>query len=168
MGARELIQNCGTLLIAGIVIVSAAGCGRQSLPGDSANSGPAARIVRVAQSGTADVIGTDNLALQKAADMLRPGDVLEIGPGTYLMNNSLFVPSRVTVRGTPGQTILKKGPGVESRLAEDGDYGESQLTVAEPEKFRPGMGLSVMDDTSSSGWDVSVTTITAVDDTQRL
>src|SRR5262249_25806959 len=85
-----------------------------------------------------------------------------IGPGIYEMENSLFIPSGVTVRGTPGQTILRKGAGVESLLIEDGDYGESQLTVAAPQKFRPGMGLSVLDDTLKSGWDVSVTTVTTL------
>ncbi|NWG13695.1 MAG: right-handed parallel beta-helix repeat-containing protein [Acidobacteria bacterium] len=119
--------------------------------------------IRVAQSGEADVIGTDNVALQKAADMLRPGDTLEIGPGTYEMHNSLFVPSRVTVRGVRGETILKKSKGVESFLTDDGDYGESQLTVADPVKFSAGMGLSVLDDTLNSGWDISVTTIRAVE-----
>jgi hypothetical protein len=121
------------------------------------------RVITVAQSGKADVIGNDNAALQKAVDMLHPGDTLEIGQGTFLMNNSLLVPSGVTVRGVAGQTILKKSVGIESFLADDGDYGESQLTVADPHMFQPGMGLSVMDDTLKEGWDVSVTTVTAID-----
>jgi parallel beta-helix repeat protein len=121
------------------------------------------RTITVAQSGQADVIGSDDAALQKAAGLLRPGDTLEIGPGTYQMRNSLFVPSKVVVRGVPGQTILKKSAGVESPLVEDGDYGESQLRVADPAKFQPGMGLSVLDDTLKSGWDISVTTVTAVE-----
>jgi len=120
------------------------------------------KTVTVSQTGQADVIGSDNAALQKAADMLRAGDTLIIGPGTYQMENSLFVPSGVTVRGTAGRTILRKSQGVESLLIEDGDYGESQLTVADPQKFRPGMGLSVLDNTLSSGWDISVTTVVAV------
>jgi hypothetical protein len=141
--------------LAGILFLGA-GCQKSPAPDVTA------RVVRVAQSGTADVIGSDNTALQKAADLLRPGDTLEIGPGTWQMNNSLFVPTRVTVRGVPGQTILMKSPGVESRLVEDGDYGEHQVRVADPQKFRAGMGLAVMDDESSSGWDVSITSISAV------
>jgi parallel beta helix pectate lyase-like protein len=121
------------------------------------------RVVTVAQSGTADAVGSDDVALQKAADLLRPGDTLSIGPGTFEMNNSLFVPSGVTVRGTPGQTVLRKSRGVESLLAEDGDYGESTLLVTEPEKFRPGMGITVLDDTLKSAWDVSVSTVKRVD-----
>jgi hypothetical protein len=125
---------------------------------------PRARAVRVAQTGPADVIGNDSEALQRAAEMARPGDVLEIGPGTYVMHNSLFVPSGVTVRGAPGETILKKSDGVESPLLEDGDYGESQLRVADPDKFRPGMGLAVLDNRLNSGWDISTTTIQAIDE----
>lgn len=123
-----------------------------------------ARTIRVAQSGDAEVVGTDNVALQKAADMLRPGDTLAIGPGTWQMDNSLFVPSGVTVRGTPGKTILLKSRGVESALTEDGDYGESYLSVAQPEKFRAGMGITVLDDAQTSGWDISVSTVSAVKD----
>jgi hypothetical protein len=121
------------------------------------------RVVTVAQSGPADVVGHDDVALQKGADLVRPGDTLSIGPGTFEMNNSLFVPSGVTVRGAAGQTILRKSRGVESALAEDGDYGESALLVMEPEKLRPGMGITVLDDTLKSGWDVSVSTVKGVD-----
>jgi parallel beta-helix repeat protein len=120
---------------------------------------PGPRTITVAQSGPADVVGADSLALQKAAQMLKPGDTLVIGPGTYEMQNSLFVPSGVTVRGTKGSTILKKSRGVESILAEDGDYGEGNLAVSEPEKFRPGMGISVVDDKLHSGWDISISSI---------
>ena len=144
-----------------MALVAGTGCRRQAAP-DSSTGAPH-RSVTVSQSGPADVVGNDDVALQKAADMLRPGDTLEIGPGTWEMNNSLFVPSNVTVRGTRGGTILKKSAGVQSRLVDDGDYGEHQLTVAEPVKFRPGMGLAVMDDASDSGWDVSITTVVAVE-----
>ena len=120
------------------------------------------RTITVAQSGNADVLGTDSAALQKAADMLHPGDTLVIGAGTYQMDNSLLVPSGATVRGTPGKTILLKSRGVESKLTEDGDYGESYLAVSEPEKFHPGMGVEVLDDTLNSGWDVSISKLDAI------
>jgi len=122
-----------------------------------------ARTITVAQSGSADVIGADNTALQEAVARLRPGDTLAIGPGTYELANSVLIPSGVTVRGEPGKTVLRKSRGVQSLLAEDGDYGESQLRVAEPGKFRSEMGISILDDVESSGWDVSVTSITGID-----
>jgi parallel beta-helix repeat protein len=62
-----------------------------------------------------------------------------------------------------GQTILQKDDGVESPFLEDCDYGETQLRVAHPEKFTAGMGISILDDSQQSGWDVSVTTIQSVE-----
>jgi parallel beta-helix repeat protein len=150
-GKRLWLAGCLALVVLSI------GCGRpQGIPGKG-------KTVRVAQSGMADVIGSNNVALQKAADRLQAGDLLEIGPGTYTMNNSLFISSGVTVRGTADQTILKKSDGVESPLAEDCDYGEHQFRVAHPEKFKPGMGISIKDDALPSGWDVSVTTIQSIE-----
>src|SRR5262245_7255379 len=152
-----------SVAVAAMALAAQLACSLQSKE-SSANSEPRrARTVTVAQSAPADFVGADNVVLQKAADSLQPGDTLEIGPGTYAMDNSLFIPSGVTVRGKAGQTILRKSAGVESSLAEDGDYGESQLRVVEPQKFRPGMGISVADKLLNSGWDVSVTTIKSIE-----
>jgi parallel beta-helix repeat protein len=120
------------------------------------------RVVTVAQSNPADVVGSNSEALQKAAHLLHPGDTLSIGAGTYTMEDSLFVPSGVTVRGVPGKTVLRKSRGIESSLVEDGDYGETFLAVAEPRKFRPGMGIAVTDDTSNSGWAITVSSVASV------
>ena len=120
------------------------------------------RLITVAQSGPADVVGSDSAALQKAVGLLLPGDTLSIGAGTYAMEDSLVIPSGVTVRGEAGKTILRKTPGVESALIEDGDYGDTLLAVAEPGKFHPGMGVSVTDDKLNAGWDITVSKIASV------
>jgi Right handed beta helix region len=143
-------------LVLSVVLATSTGCASR------ADSKPQARTITVSQTGTADVIGNDSSALQKAADLLHPGDTLVIGAGTYNMENSLFVPSGVTVRGVAGQTILRKSRGVSSTLTEDGDYGESLLAVAEPQKFHPGMGISVIDDNLNSGWDITVSSVARV------
>jgi len=48
----------------------------------------------------ADILGHDNRALQAAVDYVANlgGGVVEIGPGEYLMRDSLHLRSRVTVR----------------------------------------------------------------------
>ena len=158
MSTRDLLLG-----MAAATLFTQFGCSFHSKE-SSADSGPRkARVVSVAQSAPADFVGTDNSVLQKAADSLHRGDTLEIGAGTYTMDNSLFIPSGVTVRGKAGQTILRKSAGVESLLAEDGDYGESQLRVAEPHKFRPGMGISVTDKLLNSGWDLSISTVKSIE-----
>ena len=35
--------------------------------------------------------------------------------------------------------------------------------MAEPQRFRPGMGISVTDKLLNSGWDISVTTIKSIE-----
>jgi parallel beta-helix repeat protein len=128
------------------------------------------RKITVAQQGRAEVIGDDNTALQKAADMLAPGDTLEIGPGVYTLENSVVIPvPEVVVRGVPGKTVLRKGGGVASKVIDGGDWGESDLVVAEPGKFRVGMGVAMLDDRNRSGYSVVVGTIEEIDaDTLRL
>src|SRR5205807_10004442 len=97
-----------------LCLIANLSCAFRSVEGSTLSN----RTITVAQSGQADLVGSDSATLQKAADMLRPGDTLTIGPGTYRMDNSLLIPSGVTVRGVAGKTILLKGLGVDSPLAE--------------------------------------------------
>jgi hypothetical protein len=93
----------------------------------------------------ADIIGNDNRALQAAVDYVGNlgGGVVEIGPGEYLMRDSLHLRSRVTVRGAGERTVLKKGREPRSPLAADGDFGEAAITVRNPEGFATGRGVYV-------------------------
>ena len=93
----------------------------------------------------ADVLGADNRALQAAVDYVAGlgGGTVEIGPGDYLMRDSLHLRPLVIVRGTPGRTVLRKADGAESALAIDGDFGEEQITVADPKGFDVGCGVAI-------------------------
>jgi len=117
--------------------------------------------VTVGSAGT-DVVGNDNVAIQKAVERVAAagGGIVLIKAGTYTLNNSVRLASHITLRGEgPEKTILKKAPGVKSRLALDADYGEFQATVADARGFAPGMGVTIVDKTSRSGWVASVRTI---------
>ncbi len=109
----------------------------------------------------ADLIGSDNRALQAAVDYIAAlgGGTVEIGAGEYLMRDSLHLRSNVTVRGTPGKTILRKADGVVSALALDGDFGEQQITVADADGFDVGQGVAVWDD-QAGGFHTTVARIT--------
>jgi hypothetical protein len=108
-----------------------------------------------------DIAGADNRALQAAVDYVAGlgGGVVQIGPGEYLMRDSLHLRSQVTVRGTPGQTVLRKAPSVASPLKLDGDYGEEQITVVNPAGFAVGDGVAVWDK-NSGGFHTTVARIT--------
>ena len=89
----------------------------------------------------ADIAGTDNRALQAAVDYVAGlgGGTVEIGEGVYLMRDSLHLRSHVTVR--------------------DGDYGEEQITVRDPEGFTVGASVAVWDSTAG-GFYTTVARIT--------
>jgi len=109
----------------------------------------------------ADIVGTDNRALQAAVDYIAGlgGGVVDIGPGEFVMRDSLHLRSFVAVRGTKGKTILRKAKAVASLLALDGDYGEEQVSLANPDGFKVGYGITVWDN-QSGGFHTTVGRIT--------
>jgi len=116
----------------------------RQLPTKMRSAMPEQPILRVGQS-EGDLVGKDQRMLQAAVDYVAAlgGGKVEVGPGEYLMRDSLHLRSHVTVRGTPGQTILKKADGVVSPLAIDGDFGEEQITVTDPKGFDVGGGVAI-------------------------
>jgi hypothetical protein len=117
-------------------------------------------VVKVGQSNAA-IAGRDNRALQAAVDYVANlgGGTVEIGPGEYLMHDSLHLRAFVTVRGTPGKTVLRKADSVTSALVLDGDYGEEQVTVADATGFEVGTGVAIWD-SKSGGFHTTVARIT--------
>ena len=108
----------------------------------------------------ADIIGSDNRALQAAVDYVAGlgGGTVYIGPGVYLMKDSLHLRSKVDVVGQGEATVLRKCDGIKSPLATDGDYGQEEITLINPEGFEIGMGVTVADD-RSGGFHTTVGTI---------
>jgi parallel beta-helix repeat protein len=109
----------------------------------------------------AQLIGSDNRALQAAVDYVAAlgGGTVEIGAGQYMMYDSLHLRANVTVKGRKGRTILRKTDGVVSALVLDGDFGEQQITVEDPNGFAVGYGVAIWDD-RSGGFHTTVARIT--------
>ncbi len=147
------------LLLAGLSILAVA-CSHQGMKRE-----PGMMTVTVGPAN-ADVIGTDNIAIQKAVDRVAAagGGTVLIKAGTYTLANSVRMASHITLRGEgPDKTILQKAPGVQSKLTVDADYGEYKATVSDASGFRTGMGVTVVDKEQRSGWTPSVRTITRID-----
>jgi parallel beta-helix repeat protein len=109
----------------------------------------------------ADIIGADSRALQAAVDYIAGlgGGTVEIGEGEFIMYDSLHLRPFVTVRGNKDKTILRKADGRVSRLGLDGDYGEEQVTVADPTGFEVGYGVAIWD-SKAGGFHTTVARIT--------
>ena len=108
-----------------------------------------------------DIKGADNRALQAAVDYIAGlgGGIVEIAPGEYLMHDSLHLRSHITVKGAGEDTILKKAPASTSPLALDGDFGEQQITLKNPDGFDVGYGVAIRDD-RAGGFHTTVARIT--------
>jgi len=109
----------------------------------------------------ADLNGGDNRVLQAAVDYVVSlgGGVVEIGEGEYTMRDSLHLRPHVTVRGVKGKTVLRKANSAASALAIDGDFGEQQVTLADPNGFAVGCGIAVWDK-GAGGFHTTVARIT--------
>jgi hypothetical protein len=110
-----------------------------------------------------DLQGNTNVVLQAAVDRAASmgGGVVNILPGVYTMNDSLHLRSGVTVRGCGEDTILMKPPSVKSKTIRYLGYGHYDVSVAEPEKFRIGMGVYITD-RRSGGFYSTVATINSI------
>jgi hypothetical protein len=113
----------------------------------------------------ADLVGADNRVLQAAVDYVAGlgGGTVLVGPGEFLMRDSLHLRSCVTVRGTPGQTVLRKAKAVVTPLALDGDFGEEQITLLKPDGFQVGDGVAIWD-TEAGGFHTTVARVTGQDE----
>lgn len=116
--------------------------------------------ISVGRAG-ADIVGSDNRALQAAVDYIAAlgGGTVNVGPGVYTMRDSLHLRSGVTVRGAKGQTVLKKAAGRVSPMGLDGDFGEQQITLVDSKGFQVGDGVAIRDE-RSGGFHTTVARIT--------
>ncbi|MBK9139523.1 MAG: hypothetical protein IPM17_12300 [Verrucomicrobia bacterium] len=129
-----------------VLLVSARGAADQAGRRYAENELHAQPAVRITVGlRDADIIGGDHRALQAAVDYVGNlgGGVVEIGPGVYVMRDSLHLRSRVTVRGAGELTVLRKDREFRSPLAADGDFGEAAITVVDPGGFAIGQGVYV-------------------------
>lgn len=110
--------------------------------------------------GSGEFSGHSNAVLQRAVNAVAAagGGVVEIPAGTYEMADALHLRSNVAIVGD-GRAVLNKLPSVSSPLANYIGYGHYEFTVAEPDKFRVGMGVCLTD-RNSTGFYETVATIT--------
>ncbi|MBK36052.1 MAG: hypothetical protein CME26_11070 [Gemmatimonadetes bacterium] len=96
----------------------------------------------------ADIVGSNHRALQSAVDYVAGlgGGVVRVEAGRYEMRDSLHLRSNVVLESRGA--VLAKADAASSPLVIDGDYGEEQITLADPTGFHVGDGVSVGDDAS--------------------
>ena len=104
----------------------------------------------------ADVIGLTDRALQAAVDYVARlgGGTVRVLPGTYRLRNAVHLASKVRLLGSGDDSILLKEPSVTTKLANNSDWYDQEITLADAAGFRVGDGVCLRTTRESGGHDV--------------
>ena len=87
--------------------------------------------------GDGQINGSDDRAIQAGMDYLATlgGGTLKLLPGTYHLNNAIYLRSNIRIEGSGDETVLIKNPSVSIPLAVDSDWYDSDVTLIEIADF---------------------------------
>jgi len=90
-----------------------------------------------------DIAGTNEKAIQAAVDSVARwgGGTVRILPGTYRFRNAVHLQSNVRIMGSGLETIIIKEPSVSTALAQDSDWYDQEITLADARGFQIGDGI---------------------------
>jgi hypothetical protein len=90
-----------------------------------------------------DLQGKDDKIIQAGIEYLHRlgGGILQIYPGTYDMNNALYLRPNITISGSGENTVLRKTDGVVTSIIRDMDWYEYAVQVENVKGFVMGGGI---------------------------
>lgn len=91
----------------------------------------------------ADLVGSGEKVIQAAVDHLARfgGGTVKVLPGIYRLRNSVFLSSNVRILGSGEDSLLIKEPSVETKLAQDSDWYDQEITLVNAAGFNVGDGI---------------------------
>jgi hypothetical protein len=91
----------------------------------------------------ADLVGDTDKVIQAGADYVARlgGGTVKILPGVYKLRNSIFLHSKVRLLGSGPETVLFKPPSVSTKLSEDSDWYDQEITLEDAKGFEVGDGV---------------------------
>ena len=104
------------------------------------------RLTVTVGTKSGDLVGSTDRVIQAAVDYvarLGGGSVLLL-PGTYTLRNAVFLPSKIRLTGSAAETVITRGPSQTVALAADSDWYDQEITLAKPQDFRVGDGITLM------------------------
>lgn len=105
-----------------------------------------------------DLRGKDDKIIQAGIEYLNRlgGGTLRLLPGRYTLQNSVHLRANITLEGSGEDTILEKGDGVVTALAQDTDWYEYGVRVKDTKGFAPGCGIMLRSSTGPGDWQLDV------------
>lgn len=91
----------------------------------------------------ADLVGTTEKVLQAAVNYVAGlgGGTVKVLPGTYQLRNSVYLKSNVRILGSGLDSVLLKAPSIKTKTAEDSDWYDQEITLADAKGFSVGDGI---------------------------
>ncbi|MGI6461453.1 MAG: right-handed parallel beta-helix repeat-containing protein [Candidatus Hydrogenedentales bacterium] len=104
-------------------------------------------VVTVGPHG-ADLAGESEKTIQAAVDYVARlgGGTVHIQAGTYRLRNAIVLASGVRLQGDGDKTILIKEPSAQTTIAEDSDWFDQEITLADATGFEVGDGICIQSD----------------------
>jgi hypothetical protein len=93
----------------------------------------------------ADLVGTNEKVIQAAVDSVARwgGGTVKILPGAYRFRNAVYLQSNVRVLGSGLDSVITKEPSALSKLAEDSDWFDQEITLVDARDFHIGDGICI-------------------------
>jgi hypothetical protein len=143
---------CATALAVGLVALAAAlqAAQRPVASTPRATSGDTAvepdwsqHLTITVGPAPADLVGANDRVLQASVDYVARlgGGTVRVLPGTYRLRNAVFLQSKVRLIGSGVETILIKEPSITTKLAEDSDWYDQEITLEDANDFAVGDGV---------------------------
>jgi hypothetical protein len=111
----------------------------------------------------ADLAGTTDKVIQAAVDLVARtgGGTVRLLPGTYRLRNAVHLTSGLRLVGSGADTILVKEPSVTTKLAEDSDWFDQEVTLTDARGFQLGDGVCLRAKRPQGGETVLLRTLVA-------
>ena len=112
------------------------------------------QIILTVGQDKGDLQGKDDKIIQAGIEYLHRlgGGILQIYPGTYQMNNALYLHPEITLRGSGDNTVLRKTDGMVTSIIRDMDWYEYAVQVENVKGFITGGGIMLRSRVDSSDW----------------
>lgn len=111
----------------------------------------------------AEIVGTSEKAIQAAVDYVARfgGGTVKILPGNYRLRNAVYLQSKVRLVGSGAETVLTKAPSVTTTLAQDSDWFDQEITLADATGFELGDGICLRTRVGSGDTEIVKRTLVA-------
>jgi nitrous oxidase accessory protein NosD len=93
----------------------------------------------------ADLVGSSEKVIQAAVDSVARwgGGTVKILPGAYRFRNAVYLQSNVRILGSGLDSVITKEPSALSKLAEDSDWFDQEITLVDARAFELGDGICI-------------------------